>query len=382
MKPNRPDSPEPEPFLEVGGDARDKLPGGLVSNINAAVEEKNWWAKHPQSRRRFLLNGVLLGATAAGSSVLAACSQGVTSNAGTTGPGRSSIVVGYPQADGTVAFFQAIANGAKQAGADLGVTVNYKSSSVVDFSAEQARLFSAVAISKPTGMITGIWDASAMEAPITSAIKQGILVMNINASPDVENPPFGVLSFVGQSEFIGGQKAGALFRQSGVKQPVFINPFPGTANTQQRINGFVDGFGNAPAPIVIVVPNGASNPTAEINALKGTMSSHPGVDGVMLPDTSSAGAIVAAVSQGTLPQLKVGTFDYTSALLDAIAAGSMLFAVDQQQYMQGYYGVLIITLFKSLGFQPVRSTLTGPSFVTKDNVDLIRQTVKSGARSA
>jgi simple sugar transport system substrate-binding protein len=80
--------------------------------------------------------------------------------------------------------------------------------------------------------------------------------------------------------------------------------------------------------------------------------------------------------------LKVGTFDYTSALLDAIAAGSMLFAVDQQQYMQGYYGVLIITLYKSLGFQPVRSTLTGPSFVTKDNVDLIRQTVKSGARSA
>ena len=80
--------------------------------------------------------------------------------------------------------------------------------------------------------------------------------------------------------------------------------------------------------------------------------------------------------------LKVATFDYTSALLSDIESGTLLFAVDQQQYLQGYMGVLTITMYKSLGFGPVRSFLTGPSIVDQAKAKEALSSIKSGARTA
>ena len=60
----------------------------------------------------------------------------------------------------------------------------------------------------------------------------------------------------------------------------------------------------------------------------------------------------------------------------------MLFAVDQQQYLQGYLSVVSMYLFDTNlntvgGGQPV---LTGPGFVTKDNAAKVIQYTNQGVR--
>ena len=68
--------------------------------------------------------------------------------------------------------------------------------------------------------------------------------------------------------------------------------------------------------------------------------------------------------------------------MKGVAAGDILFAVDQQQYLQGYLPVQMLMLYKRNlstigGGQPV---LTGPSLVTKDNAAQVQKFAESGLR--
>ena len=68
--------------------------------------------------------------------------------------------------------------------------------------------------------------------------------------------------------------------------------------------------------------------------------------------------------------------------MDAIKNDEILFAVDQQQYLQGYLPIVFLYLYKNNlntvgGGQPV---LTGPGFVTKDNADKVAELAQQGTR--
>ena len=68
--------------------------------------------------------------------------------------------------------------------------------------------------------------------------------------------------------------------------------------------------------------------------------------------------------------------------LQAIKDGKMAFAVDQQQYAQGYMSVVLLYLnltnaHELGGGLPI---YTGPGFVTKDNVDKVMELVAAGTR--
>ena len=71
--------------------------------------------------------------------------------------------------------------------------------------------------------------------------------------------------------------------------------------------------------------------------------------------------------------IKVATFDLSKDVLDAIKADKMLFAIDQQQYLQGYLPIVFLTLNKLYGLQPGggQPVLTGPGIVDKTNVDTV-----------
>jgi simple sugar transport system substrate-binding protein len=68
--------------------------------------------------------------------------------------------------------------------------------------------------------------------------------------------------------------------------------------------------------------------------------------------------------------------------VSAIKDGSIAFAVDQQQYLQGYLPVVFLTLNKTNantvgGGQPV---LTGPGYVEKDNAATVEKLAEEGTR--
>ncbi len=69
-------------------------------------------------------------------------------------------------------------------------------------------------------------------------------------------------------------------------------------------------------------------------------------------------------------------------MIQAIIDGNMLFAVDQQQYLQGYLPIVFLTLYHDNlntvgGGLPV---LTGPGFVTADNAEQVLELTGEGSR--
>jgi simple sugar transport system substrate-binding protein len=66
--------------------------------------------------------------------------------------------------------------------------------------------------------------------------------------------------------------------------------------------------------------------------------------------------------------VRVAGFDLTPEVLQAVRNEKMLFAVDQQAYLQGYLPVVLLAERARFGLFPARGGLipTGPNFVTKD----------------
>ena len=110
--------------------------------------------------------------------------------------------------------------------------------------------------------------------------------------------------------------------------------------------------------------------TSEFRSKVATWASEP----------ASAAAVTAAKEAGSTA--KLATFDLNPEVINAINAGTIVFAVDQQQYEQGYLPVVMLTLYKANlntvgGGRPV---LTGPGFVTKENAAQVADLAKAGTR--
>ena len=61
--------------------------------------------------------------------------------------------------------------------------------------------------------------------------------------------------------------------------------------------------------------------------------------------------------------------------------GNMLFAIDQQQYLQGYLPVVLLTLYaKNLNTVANPVIMTGPGFVTQDTAERVIALSQAGTR--
>ena len=96
--------------------------------------------------------------------------------------------------------------------------------------------------------------------------------------------------------------------------------------------------------------------------------------------TCPVDAVQAVEAAGS--DVQVATFDVNADVVQNIIDGKLLFAIDQQPYVQGYLGVTGIYL-KSIngndigGGQPVYS---GPAIITKDNADEVLKFAENGTR--
>ena len=79
-----------------------------------------------------------------------------------------------------------------------------------------------------------------------------------------------------------------------------------------------------------------------------------------------------------LGKILVATIDLSPEVLEAVRDGNMLFAIDQQQYLQGYLPIVMLTLYvENLNTIANDVIMTGPGFVTqKDAADVIALAAK------
>jgi len=314
--------------------------------------------------------------------VLAACGQqaadGSDAPDGDSDSGRGDItieVVVHGQASDP--FWSVVANGVEQAGVDLGIEVNYRApqSDSLDVVA-MAQLIDTAVAAEPDGIIVSIPDASALSGPIEAAIAAGIPVLSINSGSDVFSD-LGLLTHVGQTEFEAGVGAGERMAAEGVTNAICVNQEIGNAGLDLRCEGFAEGLGGIPSEVVAVE---LSDPTGAQATIEAALSADPTIDGVLtLGPTGAAPALLALEGNDAV---MLATFDLSPEVLTAIDEGTVLFAIDQQQYLQGYMGVSIMTQFVQYGLllgggDVVR---TGPGFVTQDTAAQVIELSADGIR--
>lgn len=285
---------------------------------------------------------------------------------------QTIIVVAHGQANDP--FWSVVKNGAAKAGEHTGATVDFRSPEVFDMVA-MSQLIDAAVNQQPDGLVVSIPDADALGPSIRRAVEAGIPVISMNAGSDVAHD-LGAMLHVGQSEYDAGVAAGARLAEMGGTKGICVNQEVGNVSLDQRCAGFAEGFGGA----VAVVPT-ANDPTEVQSKVRAALEADPQVDTVLGLGASLVGEpAVAAVQALGRDDVLIASFDLSAGFLQAVADGQAAFAIDQQQYLQGYLPVSFLALNAEYGLMPGGDVPSGPNLVTQDSaaqvIDLSAQGIR------
>ena len=308
--------------------------------------------------------------------LVAGCGGGEEGGGGGASANRGDItiaVVTHGQASDP--FWSVVKNGVDQAAEDMGVEVRYNAPETFDM-VKMGQLIDAAVATEPDGLAVSVPDAEALREPIQKAVDAGIPVVTLNSGVD-DYEDLGALTHVGQTEFVAGQGAGERLAEEGVTNALCVNQEVGNAALDQRCEGFEDGLGG---PVEVVsVP--LADPTDAQNKIRTAVDQNPEVDGMLtLGPTGADPALKALRESGALQDITLATFDLSPSVLKAVRGGDMAFAVDQQQYLQGYLPIVYLTQYAENGTIPATETLTGPAFVTEENAEQVIKLSEQGIR--
>jgi simple sugar transport system substrate-binding protein len=294
-------------------------------------------------------------------------------------------------------FWSVVYKGAKNAAADFGCTLTevygsqQQGQAEPDDNAENAQIQDAIN-AKVDGMAVSDHDPSLMNPTLAKAAAAGIPVVLLNAGCDnADIAASKALTCVGQPEQLAGQAAGAQFKSLGATNVLCVIHQSGQ-NLLDRCNGIAQGLGvgqqcksgNAPSKgpacteLTLSTPNAASNPSQAIQQVTAYLQAHPGINAVMTLNNAIGTALV---SSNPASKPKIATFDLNSGVQSDVTNGSMAFAVDQQQYLQGYLPIDFLYLYKKHEGQSVGGGTTvasGPLIVTKSNISKVSAAISAG----
>jgi len=273
------------------------------------------------------------------------------------------------------AFWSVVKNGVEAAAKDSGAKVTYRAPESFDMVA-MSRLIDAAVNQKPDGLVVSLPDASALGPAIQRAVKAGIPVITINSGLE-SSKKLGAVLHVGQSEYDAGKSAGEKLKAMGGKNGICVNQEVGNVSLDLRCKGFADGFGGKSK----VVPTG-NDPSEVRSKVKAALDSDTSIDTIMALGASTAGepALAAAKDSGRLAKIHVATFDLSAGFLKAIAAKEASFAIDQQQFLQGYLPVSFLALHAKFGLIPGGNVPSGPNLITSDKAAQVIDLSAKGIR--
>ncbi|HKA68002.1 MAG TPA: sugar ABC transporter substrate-binding protein, partial [Actinomycetes bacterium] len=236
------------------------------------------------------------------------------------------------------AFWDVVKNGAEAAGRDLGVTVNYQSNGDP---AQQSQLIDAAVSQGVDGIVVSMANPDALEESIKAAVAAGIPVITINSGAD-RSKEFGALAHVGQTETVAGEGAGEQLKTAGVTKLLCVIHEAGNVGLTQRCDGAKSTVGGSVEELQVDIAN-LADASAKITA---KLQADSSINGVLTLNPGIAIAARDAIKDAG-SSAKLATFDLSGDVIDAINNDEILFAVDQQQYLQGYLPVVFLYLYKT-----------------------------------
>lgn len=282
----------------------------------------------------------------------------------------------YTHGDGGT-FWSVAQAGAEKAAEDLGVTLDYQGS--VNDAALQASTIEAAVAAGCSGVAASAPDPGAIETAMQQVADAGIPTVTMNSGSQVFKD-LGAFTHVGQDEIVAGQQAGLRFNELGVSKILCPIQEAGNSGLQERCDGARETFNGTVEDFNL--DGGLQDLAAASTKLEAALAADADIDAVFAlnADIAAKAALPAADAVGR--DLVIGTVDLSEDALNEIAAGNIAFAIDQQQYAQGYLSVVLLYLNVINGHElggglPM---YTGPGFVTPDNVGVVQELVNSGTR--
>jgi simple sugar transport system substrate-binding protein len=322
------------------------------------------------SRRGLLVKG---GLTAAGLTALGAPATAALGATRAAAPIRLHVVT---HGD-TGAFWSVFKKGVDQATNDLkarGVTTTqvYANNDV----AKQVAGVNAAIAANAHVIATSVPNASALKGSLQRASQKNIEIITVNSGLGAFDALPHYMVHVGQTEDVAGQGAGKQFKSAGSKKVLIVIHEAANSGLQQRADGVKKILGSGGVQI-LTIPSAKADIPGTKAKVQAAFKANKSLDSFLGLDPDVTIPCLDVVPKGT----KSGTFDVGGAIKE-IQAGRMLFAIDQQQYLQGYlpvvFAMLYVTNLNTVGNgQPV---LTGPGIINKANAAQVAKLATEGTR--
>ncbi|MFE2970584.1 substrate-binding domain-containing protein [Streptomyces sp. NPDC059340] len=299
--------------------------------------------------------------------------RGAAASAGKADTPRMTVAMITHAAPGDT-FWDLIRKGAQAAAAKDNVKLVYSSD---PNAGNQANLVQNALDQKVDGIALTAAKPDALKAVAAKAESVGIPVVGFNSGLD-DWKRLDMLEYFGQDENIAGQAFGRRLNQLGAKHALCVIQEQGQVALEARCAGLKKGFTGKTDTLYV---NGTDMPSVKAT-ITAKLRQDSSIDQVV---TLGAPFALTAVqsAQDAGGKAKIATFDLNKDLVKAVQSGSVEFAVDQQPYLQGYLAVDALWLYKTNGNVSGGGTapvLTGPAFVTKENVDTIAAFAENGTR--
>jgi simple sugar transport system substrate-binding protein len=284
-------------------------------------------------------------------------------------------IVFFPGGTPGGGFEQVVYNGALAAAKDTGADVQYVWS---DWDpAKMTTQFTQAVATKPDGIaIMGHPGDIAFDPLIDQAESQGIIVTSMNTQLPLAQAKYASKGFgyVGailyQAGYALGQEA---FKRSGAKagDKAFLWGLLSQAGRGERTKGVKDALEKNGMKVVYQEIDPATNKSAAagVPVFTGIMSANPDIKLIVTDHGNLTGTVQTFLeAAGKKPgDIYAAGFDMSGNAVTAIQKGWLQLVIDQQQYLQGYFGVLQICLTKNYGFAGLQID-TGAGFADKDNI--------------
>lgn len=280
-------------------------------------------------------------------------------------------------------FWAVVVRGAEDAAEQFGVDMTYLGPEQYDVGEFVDMIETAIA-ADPDGIVVTITDKSAVDEPLRNAIDEEIPVVAINV-PDDRDPGEKIpyLAYVGADEYqVGVEAARRMFEEfeDTPERGVVLIHEPGHAGHEARSAGMQEVFDEHDVPFERL--SGSPDAADNFEALSSYLTSNPETDAVFTLGPLGAHPALSLMEDlgDDAEDIKLGAVDLSDQIISAIEDGRMVFTIEQQQYLQGYLPIGLLTLYNQYGLIPHDDILTGPAIVDEDNVDVVEEMVEAGYR--
>lgn len=264
-----------------------------------------------------------------------------TSSAGSAAGAEKTFKIAVIPKGTTHVFWKSIHAGAAKAAQELGVEIIWQGPQREDDRNLQIQVVQNFISRGVDAIVLAPLDENALVRPVEAAAERGIKVVIIDSGIKTD----AYESFVATDNYAGGKLCAKRLAElmKGEGQAVMLRYMEGSASTDQREKGFLEGLKEYGPNIKLLSDNQYAGATAEsaLKASQNLLNRFEKIDGIFCPNESSTFGMLRALQIAKLAgKIPFVGFDSSEALIKGMQDHELNGAALQDPFKMGYLGVV------------------------------------------